>query len=112
MDRRDRISRWEGRVYRHIPASSSTGPLDTRFATRSNENRWNVAGEPTLYFGSDRGVLIAEFGRHFREDRQPGQKTVPHWRRIFAIDVIVEHVFDLRDAENLALLGVDDTPAS
>ena len=59
---------WRGRVYRHIPGSSPCGPLETRFAARSQENRWNRAGEPTLYFAGDRAVLIGEFARHFERD--------------------------------------------
>ena len=106
-----RVESWRGRVYRHIPAGSPFGPLDTRFAARSRENRWNLPGEPTLYFGGDRGVLISEFGRHFREDRAPALAAAAKVRQILAIDLVLERVVDLRDPSPLQSMGLLDAPA-
>lgn len=38
---------------------------DFRYCARSNENRWNIAGEPTLYLAKEKDVILAEYARHF-----------------------------------------------
>ena len=110
MDSKSVIRPWRGTVYRHIPASSPYGPLDTRFAAKSRENRWNAAGDPTLSFASDRGVIIGEFGRHFREDRSPGLSDAVRSRQIFAVELELERVVDLRDPATTQWLEVADAP--
>jgi RES domain-containing protein len=102
---------WRGRVYRHIPGSSPFGPLDSHFAARSHENRWNRAGEPTLYFASDRAVSIGEFARHFERDRAPELAGLVQTRRVFELEVSLSRVFDLTDPSSTAALGITGAPS-
>ena len=67
----DLITSWSGIAYRHLPARSPYGVLDFRSAGRAVDNRWNDQRAPTLYLASDIGVVIAEFGRHFEQNRTP-----------------------------------------
>jgi RES domain-containing protein len=101
---------WQGRVFRHIPADSPFGPLDSRFAARVTENRWNARGEPTLYFASDRGVLVGELARHFRGDRATELAVGLRPRTIFEIELRLERVFDLTTPEAASSLGIAGAP--
>jgi len=56
----DRASSWTGEAYRHIPVTAKD-VLDFRWAAASNENRWNAAGEPTLYLAGDIGTRLWHF---------------------------------------------------
>lgn len=103
---------WRGRVLRHIPGTSPFGPLETRFAARSRENRWNREGEPALSFASDRAVLIGEFARHFERDRAPELAGLVQIRRVFELDLELSRVFDLTDSHSCAQLGIAEAPSS
>jgi hypothetical protein len=65
---------WSGCAVRHVPAvpDASVDVSDCRYSGRSQEHRWNVAGEPTLYLARDKDVALAEYARHFEVDRTPG----------------------------------------
>ena len=91
------VQGWSGIAFRHIPADSPFGVLDFRFAGRAHDNRWNRAGEPTLYLAGDPGVAVAEFGRHLRESRSArlGAETIV--RRVYELEVRVDRLLDLRD---------------
>jgi RES domain-containing protein len=102
---------WSGTVYRHLPAGSPYGPLDTRFAARSRENRWNRAGEPTLVLAGNRELPAIEFGRHIAHDRNNELAALYQQRQVFAIELRLHRVFDLTDAATLDALGIEDTPA-
>ena len=97
---------WRGSAYRHIPSGSPFPVLDTRFAGRSGANRWNEAGEPTLYLAGDRGVALAEFARHFRERLDAASGRLAASRDMFRLDCTLSAVFDLRDAPSRASLGL------
>lgn len=107
----DLIAPWRGIGWRHIPAGSPFGPLDTRFAARSDQNRWNAAGEPTLYLAGDAGVAIAEFGRHVRVNRNESLIGTIGPRQLFRIELHLERVVDLRLSEVIASLGLAAAPA-
>ena len=111
MDPASFISELQGRVYRHTPADSPFGPLDSRFAARSQYNRWNAGGEPTLYFATDYGVLVAEFGRHFRELRIVDIGELARIRRLYEVDISLECVVDLRQPAAALALGLINAPA-
>lgn len=84
--------------------------LDFRLAGRAPDNRWNSAGERTLYLAADAGVALAEFARHFavNETRAGGRLTVR--RRLYAMRVTVDAVLDLRDPAVQHTLLLGDAP--
>ena len=91
---------------RHIPAHSPFGVLDTRFAGRVGDNRWNQAGDPTCYIASDTGVALAEFARHFRERQDPALGPLSIERAVFQLDVHVQLLLDLRQPSAHVALGL------
>jgi RES domain-containing protein len=101
---------WSGDAYRHIPGGSPIDILDFRLAGRVGNNRWNVAGEPTLYLASDLGVTIAEFARHYQERRSPAVGREGVIRQIYRLRVEIERALDLRDPAVLASLAIRDAP--
>jgi RES domain-containing protein len=100
------IRPWGGVGVRHIPADSPYGVLDTRFAGRVGDNRWNRAGDATLYIASDRGVALAEFARHFRERQDPALAPVAVERALYQLSVEVQALLDLREPPVRAALGL------
>jgi RES domain-containing protein len=86
------------------------GVLDFRFAAQSSKNRWNVQGEPTLYLAGDEGVLIAEWGRHFRVRRVSGMERIAVERSVFQMELTLEHVLDFRNAAVCEALSLADVP--
>lgn len=110
------LTSWSGTTCRHIRDGAFYDVLDFRFAGRSNENRWNVAGEATLYLASDHGVAIAEFARHFREDlayavgRTATLAPSTLARRIYDLDIAIPTLLDLRDPAVSAALALDHSP--
>jgi RES domain-containing protein len=101
---------WQGTVYRHLPSGSPYGPLDTRFAARSRENRWNAAGEPTLVLALDRSVLAREMARHVAAARSAELAPLYLPRHVFEIELRLHRVFDLTDPTTLDALGIRDAP--
>jgi hypothetical protein len=107
----DLIRPWSGAVCRHIPDGSPYSVLYTRFAARSQTNRWNRPGEPTLYFASDHAVLIGEYARHLRDDRHLSLGPLMPPRRIYDLQLRLNAVLDLRDPDVCAALSLTDAPA-
>lgn len=107
---------WIGTVCRHIPDGAIYDILDFRLAGRNHENRWNVYDEPTLYLASDHRVAVAEFARHFHEEVSPLEGRAEHiirravTRRIYDLNVQIEHTLDLRDPALCAALLLDKAP--
>jgi RES domain-containing protein len=97
---------WTGVGYRHIPVGASFGVLDTSFAGRSTDNRWNDAGDPTFYIAGDRAVAIAEFARHLREGFSPALGPALTERSLYRLEVRLEAVLDLRDPRVRRSLGL------
>lgn len=100
------IRPWGGVGVRHIPANSPYGVLDTRFAGRVGDNRWNRAGDPTFYIASDRGVALAEFARHFRERQDPALAQVAVERALFRLTIEVDALLDVREPSVRSALGL------
>lgn len=97
LDRR--LEPWSGAGYRHLPAFvPADKALDFSRAGLSSTNRWNVAGEPTLYIAGDIGLAIAEWGRHFAENRNeaPGLIHDTVERTVYRLDLTLAQVLDLR----------------
>lgn len=101
------ISSWVGYAVRHIPDTPgmSYDIYDFRYCSRSNENRWNIAGEPTLYLAKEKDVALAEYARHFKVDRTLALATKTYRRRVFRFRVELEYVLDLRIPEVWAELS-------
>jgi hypothetical protein len=60
MSLQDYIQPWNGYAVRHIP-DRPTQPYniyDFSYCGVSNENRWNVAGEATLYLAKEKDVAL------------------------------------------------------
>ena len=91
---------------RHLPAHSPFGVLDTRFAGRVGDNRWNRAGDPTFSIASDTRVALAEFARHFRERQHPPLGPVSIERAVSQLEVHVQLLLDLRQPAARAALGL------
>jgi RES domain-containing protein len=107
----DFIAPWQGAAYRHIPAHSPYGILDFRYAGRSPDNRWNRAGQPTLYLAGDYGVVLAEHGRHFDHERAARDPGYLQLRELYRLDVTVDALVDLRNLDLCRLLSLRDPPA-
>jgi hypothetical protein len=107
----DLITRpWSGSACRHIPDEAQYSVLNFRMAGSGSDNRWNARGEPTLYLAGDSGVAIAEFARHYREDRTSviGRRAVR--RRIYDMHVRLDHLLDLRTQEAWNALSLTGMP--
>jgi len=102
---------WSGQAFRHIPADSSYAVLNLRFAGSGALNRWNRQGEPTLYLASDRGVALAEFARHFPEDRSLGLPSPAVERAVYRLEVVVGAVIDVRDPAVQRALSLKKAPS-
>jgi RES domain-containing protein len=97
---------WSGTAIRHIPAGSPFDVLDTRFAGLAADNRWNEAGEPTLYLAGDLRVALAEYARHLREDMSVMSAPPVQERAVYQVDVRLETVLDLRDPQVRSAIGL------
>lgn len=107
----DHVRPWRGVGYRHVPVGSRIGVLDTRYAGLSGENRWNVAGEPTLYLAGDVGVAVAEFARHYRERRTARLELRRTERALYRLDLRVAAALDLRLPTVRSALGLRGGPS-
>jgi len=101
---------WQGTAYRHLPADSPYGPLDTRFAARSRENRWNSAGAPTLALAGSPEQLVQEFRQHIARNRDAALAPLYQPRRVFEIELRLQRMFDVTDAATLDALGIQGAP--
>lgn len=106
------ISPWMGYAVRHIPdiPGKSYDIYDFRYCGRSNENRWNVACEPTLYLAKEKDIALAEYARHFCVDRTPGLAAQTYRRQVFRFQVELEHVLDLTNSKIWAELSLENAP--
>ncbi|PIG93415.1 RES domain-containing protein [Gloeocapsopsis sp. IPPAS B-1203] len=106
------ISSWTGYAVRHIPDNpgKTYDVYDFRYCGRSNENRWNVAGEPTLYLAKEKDVALAEYARHFKVDRTLGLASQTHRRQVFRFRVELEYVLDLTNPQVWTALSLENAP--
>jgi len=113
MSLQSAIQPWSGYAVRHLPDTPGV-PLDIydfRYCGRSHENRWNVAGEPTLYLARDKDVALAEYARHFHVDRTPGLAAQTHRRTVYRFRVELEATLNLCDFNVWSDLSLTDAPA-
>lgn len=103
---------WIGYAVRHIPniPGKSYDIYDFKYCGRSNENRWNIAGEPTLYLAKEKNVALAEYARHFNVDRTPSLAAQTYRRQVFRFKVELEYVLDLTNALVWAELSLETAP--
>lgn len=101
---------WAGSTFRHLPAGARYDVLDFSLAGIAPNNRWNAAGEPTLYLAGDTGVAIAEFARRLEQDRPPSARAAVLQRRLYRLDIELASVLDLRRADTWNALSLKDAP--
>lgn len=111
---RNLVTPWTGDAVRHIPdtPNRTNDIYDFRYCGRSNENRWNVAGEPTLYLAKEKDVALAEYARHFKVDRTPALATQAYQRKVYRFQVKLEATLDLCDLQVCQALSLTNTPES
>ncbi len=100
-------SPWIGSVYRHVPPHADV--LNFEFAGLHGDNRWNLAGEPTLYLAGDRGVLAAEWARHLPHPWSADAINRATARTVFGLGLRLQRVVDVRDAAFVQRCGVHPT---
>jgi RES domain-containing protein len=106
------IQPWSGYAVRHIPDTPGRtyDIYDFSYAGRSTENRWNVAGESTLYLAKEKNVALAEYARHFQVNRTVGLAAKTYRRRVYRFEVTLDHVLDLREQSVWSALSLADAP--
>jgi RES domain-containing protein len=112
MSLQDYIQPWNGYAVRHIP-DRPTQPYniyDFRYCGVSNENRWNVAGEATLYLAKEKDVALAEYARHFQVNRTPALAAKTYRRLVYRFEVKLDAVIDLTKAEVWRELSLPNAP--
>jgi RES domain-containing protein len=101
---------WTGDTFRHIPAGARYDILDFSRAGAATLNRWNAAGDPTLYLAGDRGVAIAEFARHLTADRPPAISSGALERQIYRLRVHFDRVLDFCRVDVWGALSFRNAP--
>jgi RES domain-containing protein len=97
------LSAFRGTAYCHVPADEPLR-LDRLVTSDGTDDRWNRAGEPTLYLALDLAVAVAELARHVEL-----AAGVPPWRRrLVGLAVEVERLVDLRRPDVRSALGIDE----
>jgi RES domain-containing protein len=106
------IRPWSGYAVRHIPDTPSRtyDIYDFSYAGRSTENRWNIAGEPTLYLAKEKNVALAEYARHFQVNRTLGIAAKAYRRKVYRFEVRLDYVLDLRDQSVWSALSIQNAP--
>jgi len=102
---------WTGSAFRHVPAGVGAQVVDRGHASRSTTNRWNKAGQRTLYLAGDEGVLVAEWVRHFKTALTESLLPLVAGREVYRLDLALGATLDLRDPEVCALLHLDCAPS-
>ncbi|MBE9079696.1 RES family NAD+ phosphorylase [Romeria aff. gracilis LEGE 07310] len=106
------IRPWAGHAVRHIPDTPNQAYdiYDFSYAGRSAENRWNVAGEPTLYLAKEKNVALAEYARHFEVNRTVGLAAKTYQRKVYRFKVALDAVLDLREPSVWSALSLQNAP--
>lgn len=106
------IKPWVGYAVRHIPDNPDKqyDIDDFRYCGKSNENRWNVAGEPTLYLAKEKDVALAEYARHFEVNRTPELAAKTYRRKVYRFQVKLEYALDLREPKVWTELSLENAP--
>jgi RES domain-containing protein len=104
---RQLLTAWHGIAFCHVPADEPVR-LDRLVTSDGSDDRWNRAGEPTLYLALDPGTALGELARHV--DLALG---MPPWRRrLLGLSVELDGLADLRRADIRARFGIDAEPAA
>lgn len=98
---------WQGTGFRHQPQNSPFAVTDTRFLGQ-REGRWHRKGEHAFYLASDASVMATEFARWLGSE---AGAIAPQARDVFELDVVLQRVLDLRDAQVQAALGISQIQA-
>lgn len=103
---------WAGYAVRHIPYTpgKSYDIYDFRSCSRSTENRWNIAGESTLYLAKEKNVALAEYVQHFKIDRTPQLAAQTYRRQVVRFKVELDYVLDLTNSQVWAELSLEAAP--
>lgn len=106
------IQSWAGYAVRHLPDTPgrTNDIYDFSYSGKSAENRWNVAGEPTLYLAKEKNVALAEYARHFQVNRTPGLAAKVYRRKVYRLEVKLDYVLDLRKAAVWSALSLENAP--
>lgn len=94
---------FRGVAFCHVPADEPVR-LDRLASTDGDNDRWNRAGEPTVYLATDLGLAVAELARHL--DVEAGDGRVR--RRLLGLQVEVAGLLDLRDPGVRSAVGAPD----
>lgn len=105
------LAPWQGTAVRHVPHGSPYDPLDFRFSASARDNRWNDVGQVTGYFACDRGVAVAEFARHFADNRSRKLGNLARKRQVYLVDLELEQTLDLRLPAVQRHLSLANVPA-
>ncbi len=103
---------WSGFALRHIPYSEDKqyDVYNFSYCGKSSENRWNVAGQPTLYLAKEKDVALAELARHFQVDRTLSLAAQTRSRQVFRFKVELEYTLDLTSERITEILCFDKPP--
>ncbi len=106
------VHSWSGHAVRHLPDTpgKTYDIYDFSYCDRSSENRWNVAGEPTLYLAKEKDVALAEYARHFQVNRTPQLAAKVYRRKIYRFEVRLDYVLDLRESAVWSELSLQNAP--
>lgn len=112
MSLQSHIQPWSGYAVRHIPDNPNKNYdiYNFSYCGLSNENRWNVAGESTLYLAKEKNVALAEYARHFRVDRTPQLAAQTYRRRVYRFQVNLDSVLNLCSPEVWSALSLINAP--
>jgi RES domain-containing protein len=114
MSLQDYLKSWSGYAVRHIPVPDNPERpydiYDFSYCGKNNENRWNVAGEPTLYLAKEKDVALAEYARHFKIDRTPPLAGKTRHRLVYRFQVYLDYVLDLTQIEVCRELSLQNAP--
>lgn len=103
------VQPWIGVAYRHIQDGANPDPLDFRFAGLGMDNRWNKQGLPALYLAGDRGIVVAEWGRHISLNLALAEFPL-YQRAVFRLKIRLQSTIDLRIGRNVEAFGLSSSP--
>ena len=106
----DFVKPWNGYAFRHLPDVETIDVRNFNYCALSNTNRWNRAGEPTLYLAKDKSVAIGEFARHFSENRSKKLINAIHRRQIWKLSVTLTKTIDLCNLDACKTLSLTNPP--
>jgi RES domain-containing protein len=101
------LTAWHGIAYCHVPADEPVR-LDRLVTSDGTDDRWNRAGQPTLYLALDLPTAVGELARHVVL-----VQGMPPWRRrLLGLSVRVGGLVDLRRPDVRAASGIDEEPVA